>query len=430
MKAAHKFGFFIASFLVMTFFSSFYSFSADTSRHYFDDKKVINTGRNNGYSGSNEIDSKDLHFGWRLGRFSVSGFTRVAEDDNGNPVFIKTLGDTVDLWFLLEQDIDALNGDNKLVIDEDSKGHDQYFGIPQTNFGRGTLITRHIDYQNFKHEPVIYTDFLAANAMVDVNTRIELFEEGDYEIALNYKVNDKKLFGSSADYRIYFQFSVRNGNCMVFPFDVETKAELTNSAFTENGFYLDLAKSRYLNIDIRRDELVEGVNGLTEDTRFNRPAKDGDMYTDDGIYTITVSNRYTDERTEKQIYVGTNNILRAHVVSGLSIEYINEQLSLGATISDNGELILPTTVSVTTELSEESFLDTATETVIETEIEAINENAPTFSFLWVIAFSVILLIILCIVFTLHKRRSLKSGCSRCGNNEAGVTNTGQEDKSK
>ena len=51
---------------------------------------------------------------------------------------------------------------------------------------------------------------------------------------------------------------------MVFPFDVTTGAELTNTAFTENGFYLDLAKSRYLDIDIQREVLMEGVDGLTE----------------------------------------------------------------------------------------------------------------------------------------------------------------------
>lgn len=29
------------------------------------------------------------------------------------------------------------------------------------------------------------------------------------------------------------------GNCMVFPFDIETREELKNAAFTVNGFYLD-----------------------------------------------------------------------------------------------------------------------------------------------------------------------------------------------
>jgi len=78
---------------------------------------------------------------------------------------------------------------------------------------------------------------------------------------------------------------------MIFPFDVKTGAELTNTAITENGFYLDLAKSRYLDINIKKEVLKNGADGLTEDIRFNKPAKDGYEYIDEGIYTITVSNR-------------------------------------------------------------------------------------------------------------------------------------------
>lgn len=123
-------------------------------------------------------------------------------------------------------------------------------------------------------------------------------------------------------------FSVRNGNCMVYPFDVVTGAELTNSSITENGFYLDLAKSRYLNIDIKKEVRKEGAEGLTEDVRFNKPAKDGEQYTDEGIYTITVSNVYTNQTTTKVIYVGTDDVLKAHVTTGLSIADVEYQLSV------------------------------------------------------------------------------------------------------
>lgn len=109
---------------------------------------------------------------------------------------------------------------------------------------------------------------------------------------------------------------------MVFPFDVLTGQELTNSVFTENGFYIDLANSRYLNIDIKRVILTEGVDGLVEDTRYNRPAADGEKFTEEGIYTITATNQYTNVKTEKKIYVGNNSLLKAHVVTGLSIEEI------------------------------------------------------------------------------------------------------------
>lgn len=315
----------------------------NTKKHYFDG--LVNTGKDNGYSGSSKIDEDDPHFGWKLGEFYVSGFTSEVNDENGNPVFLKTVGDKVTLWFNLQQDINKLNGDSDFSICADTNGYDEYFGIEKTNFGVGTLIIRHKDHENHWSDPVIYTDFLSAKASNGANTEVELFEEGDYEVALNYEIKEINMnifgwkpFPSYHNYRIFFRFSVRNGNCMVYPFDVETKAELTNSSITENGFYLDLAKSRYLDINIKKEILKEGAEGLTEDVRFNRPAKDGDQYTEEGIYTITVSNRYTNQQTVKKIYVGTNSVLKAHVTTGLTISEINHQLSLGATINPDGTI--------------------------------------------------------------------------------------------
>ena len=91
---------------------------------------------------------------------------------------------------------------------------------------------------------------------------------------------------------------------------------------TENGFRLDLAKSRYPKVNIKREVLKDSADGLVEDTRFNGPAKDGAEYTNEGIYTITVHNEYTNQFTVKKIYVGTNNILRAYMTTGLSIPEI------------------------------------------------------------------------------------------------------------
>ena len=307
---------------------------------------VINTGKDNGYSGSNTIEESDPHFGWELGKFYVSGYTRVLEESGQeNPVFLKNAGDKVVLNFSLAQDIDCLNGNDALSIYEDTNGYDQYFGVEKANFGRGTLIVRHIDYQNHLGKPTIYTDYLVATGSDGSDTKVELFEEGDYEVALNYEIknNPRKLFGVSilptyTNYRIYFRFSVRNGNCMVFPFDVVTGEELTNASFTEHGFYLDLAKSRYLDVDIKKEILAEGSDGLTEDVRFNRPAKDGEQYTQEGIYTITVSNRYTKQETTKKIYVGSDAILKAYLTTGYSITEIREKVANGAVIAADGTI--------------------------------------------------------------------------------------------
>lgn len=360
---------------------------------------VVNAGKDTGYSEMNGITAKDPHFGWELGQFFISGYTRCITDSVENPIFLKTVGDDVALWFCLKQDIDALNGNENLIIYKDENGYDEYFGITKTNFGRGTLIVKYTNHENVTEEPIIYTDYLSAKEM-GANTKVELLEEGDYEIALNYEIqsNPRKLFGQSilptyTNYRIYFKFSVRNGNCMVYPFDVQTESELTNSSFTENGFYLDLAQSKYLDINIKKEVLNESANGLVEDVRFNRPAKDGDQYVDEGIYTITVYNRYTEQQTTKVIYVGKNSLLKAHVLTGLSIEEINERIALGAYITNEGMIVIPET--------EESTM----EQVSSSEIEEENKNlSNTNGIRYIISGGVLgILGILFILFRLNRR---------------------------
>lgn len=297
-----------------------------------------------GYTEESKIEKDDVHYGWDLGDFFVSGYTSNTTDSNGNNVFLKNAGDKVTLWFNLSQDINKLNNQDGLSIGNDNDGYDEYFETPRTDFGKGTLIVRYTDYENVKHKPTIYKNYLVANASQGANTKVQLFEEGDYEVALDYVVkSDSNLLGfipKSDDnhYRIFFKFSVRNGNCMAFPMDLKTNEELTNTAIAKNGFYLDLAKSRYLDVNIKREVLNDGANGLVEDVRFNRPAKDGDQYAEEGIYTITVKNKYTDQTTEKVIYVGDNDVLKAHVVTGLSVKDIQEQVNNGVKINDDGTL--------------------------------------------------------------------------------------------
>ena len=354
----------------------------DGSRQYYLGTTIY-TGMDNGYSGSFAITQGDPHFGWSLGRFFVTGYTSDTTDDAGNPVFLKTVGDKVTLWFHLEQDISKLNGNEDLSISNDYNGYDQYFGVTQAGFGKGTLIIRHTDYRNLASDPVIYTDFLVANATQGVDTTVELFEEGDYEVALNYEIREEHfLFPSYTNYRIFFRFSVRNGNCMVFPFDSVTGEELTNTAITENGFYLDLAKSRYLDINLRREVLAEGAQGLTEDTRFNRPAREGEHYTQEGIYTITVRNRYTGEDTVKVIYVGTDDVLKAHVTTGLPISEITWQLSAGATVAEDGTIIPPPTETEPPAPTSKGLPQASTAPAPTEEQEQPTEKEP-FPILWV-----------------------------------------------
>lgn len=347
-KQQKKWACVIAIFLLVASVSTAFAASAAEEENKYYMGSAVNTGKDNGYSGSSTIDSDDPHWGWKIGEFYISGYTRQTVDDKGNPVFLKTVGDTVTLWFELQQDISKLNGNDMLSIYGDTNGFDEYFGIPKTDLGKGTLIIRHTDYQNHVSDPVVYTDYLSANLSTGAAVEVQFFEEGDYEVALNYEIREDHIdifgwnpFPTYHNYRIFFRFSVRNGNCMVYPFDVATGAELTDSSLTENGFYLDLAKSRYLDIDIKKTVRAEGAEGLTEDTRFNKPAKDGEQFTDEGIYTITVHNKYTDQTTTKVIYVGTDDVLKAHVVTGLSISDIEYQLSMGATVAADGTIVPP-----------------------------------------------------------------------------------------
>ena len=123
---------------------------------------AVNAGKDKGYSKNEEINSKDLHYNWKLGEFYVEGHTREAFDSEGNPIFLKNVGDEVTLWFDLQQDISKLNGNENLYICDDTNGYMEKYGIEKTNLKKGTLIIRHTDYQNKIGEPQIYTNYLSA----------------------------------------------------------------------------------------------------------------------------------------------------------------------------------------------------------------------------------------------------------------------------
>ena len=332
----------------------FYLHNAEQSRKD-SNTKTITLGNlvraekeNSGYAGEKAIDIKDPHYGWQLGRFFVTGYTRDTKDDTGTPVLLKNVGDQITLWFNLEQNINLLNGNDALSIVSDEKGYDRYFQTDQTNTGRGILIIRYTDEKGVKHDPEIYADYLSASATTSADTVVKLFEEGDYEVALDYKIksvpkvaNVFDFVPEFSDYRIFFTFSVRNGNCMVYPFDKKTGMELTDEEITANGFRLDMAKSRYLTIDVKKAVVTAGVNGYVEDVRFNRPAKDGDEYIDEGIYTFNVKNLYTGESTTKRIYVGDTNYMRALSRNKISVAELNEQVAAGAIVEDDGTIRIP-----------------------------------------------------------------------------------------
>ena len=321
-----------------------------SDQEYYCDK-VVYAGDDDGFPDKGTIPNGNDHFGWKLGKFVVSGFTRVNDESSENPIFLKNVGDEVKLTFRLDQNIDALNGDDSLAINDD-KGYDEHFGITGTKLGRGALIVRKKDYQNNYGEPQLYTNYLAGVSK-GAETKVQLFEEGDYEVKLDYSVEKTslKVITTEEDYQITFNFSVRNGNCMVYPFDVTTGQELTNMASTPNGFYLDLAKSRYLDIDISKQNINQRKDDLIEDTRFNKPARDGEKFTDEGIYNIIVKNRYTGSQTEKKIYVGSDPVLQA-VAANPSYKYaeVKSMIEAGEQINPDGTFVSATAEAKSTQI--------------------------------------------------------------------------------
>ena len=404
----------------------------EETTYYFGDTYMHKVELDNGFSAPYlSIDKDDPHYGWSLGEFKLTGWTQRVEDD-GKLIFLKNAGDTVRLSFVLAQNIKKLNDNEDLYISEDIDGYDKYFKIDKTNFGHGMLIIQHTDYQNHTEKPQMYANYLSG-VEVGADTFVDFFEEGDYEVCLDYEIGrDRLVKDKYYNYEIYFKFSVRNGNCMFFPRDDKTGAELPDKSFTKNGFVLDLAKTRYLDVSIKKEILVDGALGVTEDTRFNKPAKDGERFTDEGIYTIKATNKYTKENTIKTIYVGENNVLKAYVVSGRSIAEIYQMLEQGYKIAEDGSFIEPpkptatptsTPIPTATPTPEPTSTPTITPTVTspvasatpsESETEqgemvADNKNDSSDSMTWVIAISsAIALAILACVFVLVKKNHRSS----------------------
>ena len=121
-----------------------------------------------------------------------------------------------------------------------------------------------------------------------------------------------------------------------------------------------------MSLSIKREVLSEGLDGLIEDTKFSGVAKEGRYYTEEGIYTVTVENLATGDSVEKRVYVGDSDILKTHMITGISISEINERLATGAVIDENGY--------ISDYVSETNEEDIKTESEETTEIESGTEE--------------------------------------------------------
>lgn len=330
----------------------FYAFNPDIKQNEVLDKNayeygdVLRVDDANGFANARLIEADDPHADWSIGKFYVSGFTSY-KDENGTPVFLKVPGDKAALWFHLDQEIDKCDGDTGVRVEYTSSGSDTGFGTKTIkDVGRGMLLIKKTA-KNHTSERQIYTNYLEASATTGANTRIDLFEEGDYVVALDYQLHYDKpfVFGTTTTktlaYQIKFEFKVRNGDISAFIRDAKTNQFIKNGNVAENGFYIDVAESKYLDMHIERYVLTEGLDDLVEDVKFSGEAQEKRHYTEEGIYTVRVTNEATKNSIEKTIYVGNRDIMRAHMATGMSISEINERLAAGATIDENGEIVEP-----------------------------------------------------------------------------------------
>lgn len=223
--------------------------------NYRDQDYVKSTDKNN-YVGSGSIGSKDPHYGWNLGTFCLSGYTDTGDTSD---IYLKTVGNKIKLSFKLEQDIKKLNGNSKLIIKSDKDGSDGIFQTPRHNMRHGELIVKYTD-ETGQSRITEYSNYLEALASPGADTTIKLFEEGDYEIHLDYAIEDQDGINSTTYYRTSFSFKIRNGNCIVYIFDAKTGNELSNGDIAPNGFRIDTAKSRYSKLTMKKEILNNTEN--------------------------------------------------------------------------------------------------------------------------------------------------------------------------
>ena len=159
---------------------------------------------------------------------------------------------------------------------------------------------------------------------------------------------------------------------MAFPKDASTGSELKDGALTANGFTIDMALSKYLTIDVVRTEVNENADGtLSTSVRSNTVGKDGESFTKEGIYEITVKNQYSDGKpTTITLYVGTDKNVVALAKNHLTVDELNEYLKNGTTIDDDGTLLAPPEESTAEETE-----PAAEETIVSEEATAVTDNS-------------------------------------------------------
>lgn len=347
------------------------SANGNTKEYYFT-QDVIKTDGKKGYDTNEKPNDKDPHFTWKLGYFYMSGYTEDKAKD-GKPVFLKNVGDEITLRFHLDQkDINSLNSNKNLKINYVKKGTDTKYGKKDIEFKRGALFIRYTDRNNKSYAPVVYTDYLAAVSTTTADTCVKLFEEGDYEVKLDYEIYNGAALNKYTQYKIEFEFSVRNGDCNVYPMDLKTGSELRDNAITPNGFRLDLARSKYLSLEMQLYGIKRNEYGIELEPKGTQTVSESGEYQKEGVYIITVTNEFLNAPVEKRLYVGDDKYLQA-LHNGRSIEEINEKMSKGYTLNSSGILISPTPTPTPTPIPSPTDVPALEPTIVYIEVTPIEK---------------------------------------------------------
>ena len=112
----------------------------------------------------------------------------------------------------------------------------------------------------------------------------------------------------------------------------------------------------------------------------------------------------------KKIYVGTNNVLRAHMTTGLSIPEINNLVAQGATISDDGTIQLASITPATEATEPTDVTNAPTDKPADGETQAPGDDTTggtetPFSDLLVVVAVIAIACIAVIVIIVRKKHS-------------------------
>lgn len=125
-----------------------------------------------GYLGQEEMENSESHYNTKIGQFYVSGYTDNTVDSNGNPIFLKNVGDKVTLWFDLKENIDAIKNNKDITVTADSSGcatigqkgctrrkptRDLRICMFRMNDSRKTMTKLHQGVRNFFKRQFIFT---------------------------------------------------------------------------------------------------------------------------------------------------------------------------------------------------------------------------------------------------------------------------------